>query len=104
MVVETTGHPEGLETALALVAPRGTVALKSTPGLPLDGLDVTKIAVDEVRIQGSRCGPFAKAIDLLWAGGLPVEALVSSIHPLSEIETAFAAAREETKVILRVEQ
>jgi threonine dehydrogenase-like Zn-dependent dehydrogenase len=100
VVVEATGSPEGLRTALSLVAPRGTIALKSTPGTSVDGLDATKIAVDEVRIQGSRCGPFAKAIDLVRSKALPVADLIGSVHPLSRIEAAFAAARKETKVIV----
>lgn len=100
IVVETTGAPEGLKTALALVAPRGTVALKSTPGSPVDGLDSTRIVVDEIRIQGSRCGPFRKAIDLLWSGNLPIQDLISSVHPLASIEDALRAAREETKVLI----
>ncbi len=100
VVVEATGSLGGLRTALSLVAPSGTIALKSTPGSPVDGLDATKIAVDEIRIQGSRCGPFAKAIDLLWAGALPVGNLVSSIHPLGSVVDALAAATKETKVIL----
>ena len=100
VVVEATGSPEGLRTALSLVAPRGTIALKSTPGSPVDGLDATKIAVDEIRIQGSRCGPFAKAIDLLWAGPLPVGRLIGSIHPLTSLGEALEAAKDETKVII----
>lgn len=100
VVVEATGSPEGLRAALDLVAPRGTIALKSTPGAPLEGLDVTRIAVDEIRIQGSRCGPFPKAIDLLWAGTLPVEDLVSSIRPLTSLQEALEAAQEETKVLI----
>ncbi len=100
VVVEATGSLGGLQMALSLVAPRGTIALKSTPGLPVDGLDATKIAVDEIRIQGSRCGPFAKAIDLLWAGALPVGNLVSSVHPLGSVVQALETATKETKVIV----
>jgi alcohol dehydrogenase len=52
-VVEATGSPSGLELALKLVRPGGTLHLKSTHGLPAT-LDVTMVVVDEVRIQGSR--------------------------------------------------
>jgi len=100
VVVEATGSPRGLPLALTLVAPGGTIALKSTPGLPVDGLDITRIAVDEIRIQGSRCGPFGKAIDLLWSGALPVETLVSSVWPLTSLRDAFGAAIEEPKVVV----
>ncbi len=100
VVVEATGSPQGLRTALDLVAPCGTIALKSTPGTPVSGIDATRIAVDEIRIQGSRCGPFSKAIDLLWAGSLPVGNLITSIHPLESLAEALEAARTETKVLV----
>ncbi|MCK4548325.1 MAG: alcohol dehydrogenase catalytic domain-containing protein [Candidatus Eisenbacteria sp.] len=104
VVVEATGSPDGLKTALLLVAPRGTIALKSTPGTPADGLDVTKIAVDEIRIQGSRCGPFSKAIDLLRTGTLPIADLTTSTFPLGELAGALKAARNEPKVIIDIQR
>ena len=68
-VVECTGSPEGLSTAMNHVVPGGTIVLKSTyaPTQP-PTLDWAKIVIDEIRIVGSRCGPFAPALRLLAKG------------------------------------
>jgi len=42
MVVDTTGNPDGITQALNLVRPRGTIACKTTCGLPATGIDMTK--------------------------------------------------------------
>ena len=58
LVVEASGVPEGFEQAMRLVRPRGTIAQKTTCGIPSTGVDTTKLVVDEITVQGSRCGPF----------------------------------------------
>lgn len=58
VVVEATSSPQGLPLAMDCVRPRGTIALKSTPGLPVERFDLTRAVVNEVRLQGSRCGQF----------------------------------------------
>ena len=101
VVVDATGDPEGLRLAAEIVRPRGTIALKTTCGLPARGIDVTKLVVDEVRIQTSRCGPFAKAIGLLTRENLPVKSLVSEVFPLEDATLALEAARSSTKILLQ---
>ncbi len=103
LVVECTGVPEGLAEAARLVRPGGVIALKSTCGEPLRDFSSTLIAVNEVRIQGSRCGPFPKAIERLKAGIVPVEDYVSGVFPLTEIESALAAAERATKILIEME-
>ncbi len=61
LIVESTGSASGLPTALGLVRPMGTIVLKTTIAEP-HCLNLAPIVVDEVRIIGSRCGPFPKAI------------------------------------------
>lgn len=100
VVVECTGAPEGLAAALSLVRPRGTIAQKSTSGEAAVGFDPTTVAVKEITIQGSRCGPFQKAIERLKAGQVPVEDYVSGVFPLEEIEDALRAAQDGTKVLI----
>lgn len=56
IVVEATGG-SALNEAVRYVKPMGKVAVKSTHGLDVP-LDQTKVAVDEISIIGSRCGPF----------------------------------------------
>jgi threonine dehydrogenase-like Zn-dependent dehydrogenase len=99
IVVDATGRPEGLASALALVRPRGTVVLKSTfhGAAPVA---TWPVVVDEVTLVGSRCGPFPQAIDLLSRGAVDVRPLISGVYPLSEWREAFAAARTSLKVLL----
>ena len=100
VVVEATGRPDGLERALALVKPRGTVVLKSTCNGAAT-LSLWPIPVHEVSIVGSRCGPFATAIDLLAAGAVKTAPLVAGAFPLESYQDAFAMARRELKVLLQ---
>lgn len=103
IVVESSGTPQGLNVALELVRPRGAVALKTTCGLASDDINYTKAVVDEIRIQGSRCGPFEKAIEMLSAGEIPVRSLVSHIYHLEQVEEAIITANTASKVIIDLE-
>jgi alcohol dehydrogenase len=96
-VVEATGTPAGLNQALNLVKPRGTLHLKSTHGLPAQ-FDVTKVVVDELRIQGSRCGPFDEAIELLDHRAVRVEEMVTHRFPLEKCREAFEAAASSSAI------
>jgi len=102
-VVEATGNQGGLEVALKMVKPRGTLHLKSTHGVPAK-VDVTKVVVDELRIQGSRCGPFDEAIELLSARAVRVRELITHRYPLDRCKEAFATASSKSaiKVIFEV--
>ncbi len=91
LVVEATGNPAGLEKALAMVRPRGTLVLKSTyaENTPVD---LTKLVVGEITVVGSRCGPFAPALELLRRRAVAVRPLVAADYPLGEAEAALAHA------------
>lgn len=91
VVVDATGSTSGLETAFGLVEPCGTVVLKTT----VAGNHATSLApivIDEVRVIGSRCGPFAPAIAALQAGEIDVRPLIGSVLSLDEAEDAFRQA------------
>lgn len=100
MVVDCTGNESGIADAMQLLRARGTLVLKSTyHGLPQ--ADLSKIAVNELKIVGSRCGPFDAALRLLEAGLVDVERLTSARYPLDEALQAFDhAARPGTLKIL----
>jgi alcohol dehydrogenase len=87
--VEVTGSPDGLETALRLVEPRGTVVMKSTFHQPAQ-FDTAKLVVDEITLLGSRCGNFKSALRLLEAGAIQVRPVISKIFPLEKGVEAFA--------------
>ncbi len=91
LIIETTGHPGGYASARRLVRPRGTIVLKSTYHGSVDA-DLTMAVVDEVRLVGSRCGPFAPALRLLALGLVGVTPLIEARYPLSEAPAAFEHA------------
>ena len=101
LVVEATGVPEGFAHAVKLVSPRGTIALKTTCGVPSSGVDTTKLVVDEITVQGSRCGPFDKAILFLTKYKPDLASLVERVFPLEETAAAIEAARAAAKVLIK---
>ncbi|MBE3561563.1 MAG: zinc-binding dehydrogenase, partial [Ktedonobacteraceae bacterium] len=103
IVVECTGAAQGLEMALRLVRPRGTLVLKSTVA-DRSTLNLAPIVIDEIRVQGSRCGPFAPALRALSQRHVDVRPLISASYPLDEGITAFerAAQKGVLKVLIRV--
>jgi threonine dehydrogenase-like Zn-dependent dehydrogenase len=91
LVVECTGNPEGLALATRAARPRGTVVLKSTYH-GTASLDASRVVVNELTLVGSRCGPFAPALELLAGGRVDVASLVHARYPLREGLRAFEAA------------
>jgi 2-desacetyl-2-hydroxyethyl bacteriochlorophyllide A dehydrogenase len=104
LVVEVTGSPQGLEEALRLVEPRGTVVMKSTFHQPAH-FDTANLVVNEITLLGSRCGNFATALDLLKTDAIHVEEMISRVFPLADGLDAFAYLETESplKVLLRNE-
>jgi len=101
-VVDATGSPEGLDAAVTMCEPRGTIILKST----VHGLvtaDTAPVIVNEVTLVGSRCGRFEPAIRLLASGRVDVTPMISAEHPLNRAPEAFknAATKGVLKVLLR---
>jgi threonine dehydrogenase-like Zn-dependent dehydrogenase len=103
LVVECSGSAQGLEMALRLVKPRGTVILKSTV-TDESTLHLAPIVIDEIRLQGSRCGPFAPAIHALSQRTVDVRPLISARYSLDDGVAAFeyAAKPGVLKVLVRV--
>ena len=103
MVVECTGAASGLELALQLARPRGTVILKSTVA-DKSALHLAPIVIDEIRVQGSRCGPFAPALRALSQHTINVRPLISARYSLDDALAAFeyAAKSGVLKVLVSV--
>ncbi len=101
MAVECTGNAQGFALALRALRPRGTLVLKSTYAGSLT-LDAAPIVVNELTVVGSRCGPFAPALQLLAAGRVLVEPLVHARYALADGMAAFAHAAQPSvlKVLL----
>ena len=103
IVVDCTGSPTGLTTALQLVRPCGTVVLKTTVAAT-QSLHMAPFVIDEITVIGSRCGPFDTALQLLQSGAVSVEPLISARYPLEDATAAFEQAVQKNilKVILQV--
>ena len=93
VVVEATGSADGFALAVAATRPRGTLVLKSTVahGAPLN---LAPVVIDELTIVGSRCGPFAPALDALARGLVDVRALISARLPLRDGVEALRRAAQ----------
>jgi threonine dehydrogenase-like Zn-dependent dehydrogenase len=102
VVVEATGSKAGLQAAINAVRPRGTVVLKSTVAGAHE-LSLAPIVIDELRLVGSRCGPFDKALAALSDGDIDVASLIDAVYPLSDGLKALDHARRSgvMKVLLR---
>jgi len=102
LVVEATGSPAGLAFAQEIVAPRGTLVLKSTfhGAAPVE---TWPLVVKEIQAVGSRCGPFKKALALLHSRRVDPLPLISRSFALAEAPAAavFAEKPGVLKVLLR---
>ena len=103
IIVEATGSPDGLTTAIQLIRPRGTIVLKSTYHGNMS-LNMAELVIQEISLIGSRCGPFAPAIRLLEAGRIRVEPLIHAHYPLREGIVAMEKAGQSgsLKVMLHM--
>lgn len=109
IVVDCTGSASGLTTAMAMLRPRGTLVLKTTvaPVNPSEsgsppGLDLSPIVINELNVMGSRCGPFAEALDWLSREAVDVVSLISRRMRLSDGPALLEQAdkRGSIKVLL----
>jgi threonine dehydrogenase-like Zn-dependent dehydrogenase len=103
VVVECTGSAEGFELVRKFLHPRGKLVLKSTYA-GLASVDLSRIVVDEITVVGSRCGPFAPALELLARKLIDVRSLIHARYPLREGLAAMEHARQPgvLKVLLEV--
>ncbi|MCG8405343.1 MAG: alcohol dehydrogenase catalytic domain-containing protein [Phycisphaerales bacterium] len=103
VVVDCTGAPEGLKTAMNLVRPRGTVVLKTTCHADA-AIDLTPLVVNEVTLLGSRCGPFGEALSALARKQVDVASMITRRMPLDDGLDALklAAEPDHIKVLLKV--
>ncbi|HUF37079.1 MAG TPA: alcohol dehydrogenase catalytic domain-containing protein [Anaerolineales bacterium] len=102
LVVEATGSQAGFETARRYVRPRGTIVLKSTYAGRIE-VDFSAVVVDEITLIGSRCGPFDKALAVLFSGAIDPRPLIDSIHPLELGVDAIEEAGEPGKMKVLIE-
>ncbi len=101
-VIDCTGKGDGFRDALAMVAPRGTIILKSTAAAGAE-LNLAPVVVNEITVLGSRCGRFAPALEALAAKRIDPRPLIDGIFPLSDGLDAISAAENPSnfKILLK---
>lgn len=105
LVIDCTGSPTGLATALEFVRPRGTIVLKTTVAAPTE-LMLAPIIIDEITVVGSRCGPFPTAIEALRSKKIEVASLIQDVYRLPDAPQALDAAGQPgaLKILLAVDE
>lgn len=103
LVVEATGTAAGFELAMAATRARGTLVLKSTVA-DRPAVDLAPLVIHEIRVVGSRCGPFAPAVAALADGRIDVTPMVAGRYALSDGVAALehAGRRGTLKVLIEV--
>lgn len=102
LVVEATGSVGGFELARRAVRPRGTLILKSTYA-GNTAVDLSSLVVDEIRVVGSRCGPFDAALRLLERKAVDPTVLIDAEYSLNRAGEAFERAAQPgaLKILVR---
>ena len=101
LVIEATGNAAGFAAAVAATRPRGTVVVKSTVASHV-AVDLAPLVVNEIKVVGSRCGPFIPALRALEGATIDVLSLVAERRRLTEATDALrlAAARGMLEVFI----
>ena len=107
VVVDCTGGASGLELALRLVRPRGTIILGATPA-PVawepGGVDLSALARHEIELVGARSGRIGDGVSALAEGRFDVSGLITRRLRLSDGVAALRAAGDpgQVKVIIEM--
>jgi threonine dehydrogenase-like Zn-dependent dehydrogenase len=102
VAVECSGNPSGFTLARRALRARGTLVMKSTYAGELT-VNASSLVVDELTLVGSRCGPFAPALQLLSEGRIDPRPLIHARYSLLDAVAAFEHAQKPgvLKVIVR---
>lgn len=87
-VIEASGSPSGLQTAISLTRSMGLIVVKSTFAKMVT-LNTSELVVREITLRGSRCGPFVPALNLLNRGLIKLPPI--DLYPLADYQKAFAS-------------
>jgi threonine dehydrogenase-like Zn-dependent dehydrogenase len=105
-VFECAGTPAAAQLAVQALLPLGRLLLVGLALQPLD-LAAPPIVIKELSVRGViayQRAQFQAAIDMLAAGAIPVDELVTEIVPLEQAEEAFrtlaAPGTDKVKILL----
>ena len=93
IVIEATGRPDGIEYAMAMVKPKGTIVMKTTIRQAVT-VNITALAVREITMVGSRCGDLDMALSFLNEKRLDITPLIGRVFPMEQFEEAFDLAQQ----------
>ncbi len=104
-ILEVTGSPTGIQHAIRLIKPRGTILAKSTHGQETP-IDYTKLVVKELKLIGTRCGlrrHWEEAVRLVRKGLVKPSEAITHVFSLDNAEKAFlhALERKGLKIIIK---
>lgn len=102
LVVDCTGSSAGLSAALRFTKPQGTLVIKSTIA-EQRAIDFNAVVINEIQLRGSRCGPFAPAIEALQKKKIAVVPLISAIFPLDQAIRAVDATSQKQNIKILIE-
>jgi 2-desacetyl-2-hydroxyethyl bacteriochlorophyllide A dehydrogenase len=107
VVLECAGNPAAPNLAIELVAPSGVVVLLGVLEEPVE-ISQLLLMLKEAQLRASfayRPGDFDEAIELIAAGKVPAEELITGREPLERAQEMFQALEdpgtEHVKVLLR---
>jgi len=105
IVIDCTGSARGIETAMAMVRPRGTIVMKTTTAArdlsEAAPMDLSPLVVHEIKLIGSRCGPFPEALNALSAQTVDIASLISKRMKLADgVQALHEAARPGAMKVL----
>lgn len=103
LAVDCAGSSTGIDTALQFLRPRGTLVLKTTVANTQE-FAFAPLVIDEITVVGSRCGPFAPALQALANGDVVVEPLITGRYRLEQAVDAFeqAASGQQGKILFEI--
>lgn len=91
VVFEVSGAAAAVRTATGLARVRGTIVIVAIHPTPRE-IDLQRVFWRELRLLGARVYQridFERAIELLDSDAIDADAVITSVHPLSEVEAAL---------------
>ena len=104
VVFEVSGSAAAVLTSTGLAKVRGTVVVVAIHPAPRP-VDLHRVFLRELRILGARVysrSDFERAVELLTAGMIPAQQLITSVVPITATAEAFAALQsgQQMKVLI----
>ena len=97
IVVDCTGSGTGLEIAMQLVRPRGTIVVKSMYARHPERsahVDFCPVVMKEITVLGSRSGPIREALSTIADGSIDVVSLIGKRMTLNDGPAVLNAAAQ----------